>query len=71
MDGDGPTTNISYHTYQTFLKNRKLSPSGFNLQPTHIILVRDKQTKRMLAKNAMLGFGNILRVDDSSAVAVF
>lgn len=47
------------------------SPSGFNLQPTHMILLRSPQIKSILSKHAMLGFGNQYRTKDSSAVAVF
>ena len=47
------------------------SPSGFNLQPTHIILVRSPQLKSTLSKHAMLGFGNQYRTVDASGIAVF
>mmetsp|Transcript_14763 Transcript_14763/g.21086 ORF Transcript_14763/g.21086 Transcript_14763/m.21086 type:complete len:268 (+) Transcript_14763:122-925(+) len=47
------------------------APSGFNLQPTHAILVRDPETKERLANQCMLGGGNIYRTRDASVVAVF
>lgn len=47
------------------------SPSGFNLQPTHILMVQSPEMKTKLANHAMLGIGNQYRVKDSSAVAVF
>ena len=47
------------------------SPSGFNLQPTHIILLRCPKLKSALSKHAMLGFGNQYRTVDASAIAIF
>ena len=59
-------TSISMQRTQT-----QTSPSGFNLQPTHIILLRSPAIKSTLSKNAMLGFGNQYRTVDASAIAVF
>ena len=53
------------------MKKIKTSPSGFNLQPTHVILLRSPEIKRTLAEHAMLGAGNKFRTIDSSGVAVF
>jgi len=47
------------------------SPSGFNLQPTHVMIVRCPILRKSLAKNAMLGPGNAYRTVDSSFLAVF
>ena len=47
------------------------SPSSFNLQPTHIILVQNQAIKEELSEHAMLGPGNQFRTRDASAVAVF
>lgn len=47
------------------------SPSGFNLQPTNVILVQNQRIKEELAESAMLGPGNIFRTKDASVVAVF
>jgi nitroreductase len=47
------------------------SPSSFNLQPTHIILVQNQDLKDQLSEQVMLGPGNQFRTRDASAVAVF
>ena len=47
------------------------APSGFNLQPTQVIILRNQILKRKLAQTAMLGPGNIYRTMDSSAMAIF
>ena len=47
------------------------SPSGFNLQPTHILLLRDAQLKSIVSEHAMLGIGNKYRTLDASGVAIF
>lgn len=47
------------------------SPSGFNIQPTNVILVQNQKVKNDLSKTAMLGPGNIFRTRDASAIAVF
>lgn len=47
------------------------SPSSFNLQPTHIILVESQNLKDTLSEHAMMGPGNQFRVQQSSVVAVF
>jgi nitroreductase len=61
------------HTYLLSLALifMKTSPSGFNLQPTHILLLRDPLIKSTLSKHAMLGFGNQYRTKDASGIAVF
>ena len=41
------------------------------MQPTNILLVRNRNIKRTLADHAMLGAGNSYRINDASAVAVF
>jgi nitroreductase len=51
--------------------HRKTSPSGFNLQPTNVIIVQDPEVKTELANRAMLGPGNVFRAIDCSAIAVF
>jgi len=53
------------------IQTLQTSPSGFNLQPTHIILLRSQQLKSTLSKHAMLGFGNQYRTNDASGIAVF
>lgn len=50
---------------------RQRSPSGFNLQPTQIIMVHSQVLKTKLSEHAMLGIGNQYRVTDASTVAVF
>jgi nitroreductase len=50
---------------------KKTSPSGFNLQPTNVIIVQNPEIKIHLANHAMLGPGNVFRALDCSAVAVF
>lgn len=47
------------------------SPSGFNLQPTHVVLVSDSELKTQLSEHAMLGPGNSFRAKDCSMLAVF
>jgi nitroreductase len=47
------------------------SPSGFNLQPTHVVLVSSGELKSQLSENAMLGPGNAFRTRDCSVLAVF
>ncbi len=49
----------------------KTSPSGFNIQPTNVILLQNQTIKEELGETAMLGPGNIYRTIDSSAIAVF
>ena len=53
------------------MHSKKTSPSGFNLQPTHVVLLRSPQLKRTLAEHAMLGAGNKYRTIDASGIAVF
>lgn len=52
------------------MKTTLTSPSGFNLQPTHVILVNNGEVKRQLADYAMLGPGNAFRAQDCSVLAV-
>jgi nitroreductase len=47
------------------------APSGFNLQPTQVVLVEDPATKNAIAERSMLGAGNQHRARDCCAVAVF
>jgi len=61
---------ILYSQNQLVLVHQR-SPSGFNLQPTHVLMVQCPEIKTKLADHAMLGIGNQYRVKDSSAVAVF
>ncbi len=49
----------------------KTSPSGFNIQPTNVILLQNQEIKEELGRTAMLGPGNVYRTIDSSAIAVF
>jgi hypothetical protein len=53
------------------MKTTITSPSGFNLQPTHVILVNSGELKSQLADTAMLGPGNAFRARDCSVLAVF
>jgi nitroreductase len=57
--------------WKDMLHLTRTAPSGFNLQPTHIILVRCNEIKTALADHAMLGAGNKYRVVDASGIAVF
>lgn len=61
------------HTAMSSLSTLSLqtSPSGFNLQPTHILLLRDAHLKSILSEHAMLGMGNKYRTLDASGIAVF
>jgi nitroreductase len=54
-----------------FITSCKTTPSGFNLQPTHAILLRNPSLKSTLSKHAMLGFGNKYRTIDASGISVF
>lgn len=58
-------------TLQDIVETTATSPSGFNLQPTHVILVQCPDVKRRLSEHAMLGAGNAYRTSDASTVAVF
>jgi len=53
------------------LETTLTSPSGFNLQPTHAIVVRSPEMKERLAAESMLGAGNAFRTRDASALTVF
>ena len=55
---------ICYHPLQR-------SPSGFNLQPTQIIMVHSESLKKQLSEEGMLGLGNQYRTVDASTLAVF
>jgi len=66
-----PNRKIPNAVLKDILESTQTAPSGFNIQPTHVMLVRSHEIKSSLAQNAMLGFGNIQRVHDSAAVAVF
>lgn len=57
-------TDVSLHYFQR-------SPSSFNLQPFHVILVKDDSLKQELAQSAMIGAGNAYRAKDCSILAVF
>jgi nitroreductase len=57
--------------WKDMLHLTRTAPSGFNLQPTHVILVRCNEIKTALADHAMLGTGNKYRVVDASGIAVF
>jgi nitroreductase len=68
------TQTTSFHIRNSNLQHKQYhqtSPSGFNLQPTHMLLLRSPQIKSTLSKHAMLGFGNQYRTNDASAIAVF
>jgi len=66
-----PNLEIPQETLKDILDATLTAPSGFNLQPSQIIVVRDQQIKKKLAQTTMLGPGNVYRTIDSSAVAVF
>lgn len=65
--------NINSHLRSLFfsLLILQTSPSGFNLQPTHILLLRDANLKSILSQHAMLGLGNKYRTNDASGIAIF
>lgn len=66
-----PNRTIPDGIMRDILESTLRAPSGFNLQPTHVLLVRCQETKQRLAKDAMLGGGNSYRTIDASAMAVF
>ena len=66
-----PHAAIDPAILRSILETTRTTPSGFNLQPAHTILVRDAEIKDQLASQAMLGVGNQHRIRDCSAVAVF
>jgi len=66
-----PSTSIPSYTLQDILRTTLTSPSGFNLQPTNVILVDSQKIKKNLSQNAMLGMGNMYRAVDASTLAVF
>jgi nitroreductase len=65
-----PIILILHHRFQLMIM-QQTSPSGFNLQPTLMLLLRSPQIKSTLSTHAMLGFGNQYRTKDASAIAVF
>ncbi|KAL9189448.1 hypothetical protein ACHAXT_009123 [Thalassiosira profunda] len=66
-----PNVPVPEAVWRDVLRMTMTSPSGFNLQPTHVILLRCPHLKQTLSQHAMLGFGNQYRTVDASAVAVF
>ena len=66
-----PNRSIPPPILKDILNSTLKSPSGFNMQPTQVLLVRDAELKSQLANSAMLGPGNIFRTNDASALAVF
>ena len=66
-----PGRIIPRPTLTDILESTLRAPSGFNLQPTQIIMVQSQDLKQQLAKHAMLGPGNQYRTQDSSVLAVF
>ena len=66
-----PNKDIPSHVLKDIYETTLTSPSGFNLQPTQVIMVTCQNVKDELANHAMLGMGNIYRTKDASAIAVF
>ena len=66
-----PSAAVEPAVLRSILETTRTAPSGFNLQPTHTIIVRDPQIKNKLASEAMLGLGNQYRTRDCAAMAVF
>ena len=66
-----PNRSIPPKVLKDILNSTMTSPSGFNMQPTQVLLVRNPDIKSQLAQQAMLGPGNIYRTNDTSALAVF
>jgi len=66
-----PNASIEPAILRSILETTRTTPSGFNLQPTHTLLVRDPEIKNQLASQAMLGLGNQYRTRDCAAMAVF
>mmetsp|Transcript_31664 Transcript_31664/g.63973 ORF Transcript_31664/g.63973 Transcript_31664/m.63973 type:complete len:317 (+) Transcript_31664:204-1154(+) len=66
-----PNVAVPDDVWRDVLQMTLTSPSGFNLQPTHMLLLRCPKIKATLSKHAMLGFGNQYRTNDASAIAVF
>ncbi|KAL7466731.1 hypothetical protein ACHAXS_007021 [Conticribra weissflogii] len=66
-----PNVAVPDRVWRDVLRMTSRSPSGFNLQPTHVILLRSPRLKSTLSRHAMLGFGNQYRTTDASAIAVF
>lgn len=66
-----PDVAVPDDVWRDVLQMTLTSPSGFNLQPTHVLLLRCPKIKSILSKHAMLGFGNQYRTNDASAIAVF
>ncbi|KAL7549333.1 hypothetical protein ACHAWF_012603 [Thalassiosira exigua] len=66
-----PNVTVPDRVWRDVVGMTTTSPSGFNLQPTHVILLRCPRIKSALSQHAMLGFGNQYRTADASAIAVF
>ncbi|KAL3816977.1 hypothetical protein ACHAXA_011765 [Cyclostephanos tholiformis] len=66
-----PDTPVPDAVWNDILRMTRTAPSGFNLQPTSVILLRSPAIKRTLAEHAMLGVGNKYRTIDSSGIAIF
>lgn len=66
-----PNRPLPKEMLNDMLQTTLTSPSGFNIQPTNVIILQNQDMKQELAKTSMLGAGNIYRTIDSSAVAVF
>ena len=66
-----PDRRIPSSILKDILESTLKSPSGFNLQPTQVIMVQCPHIKGRLSSESMLGLGNQYRVNDASAVAVF
>jgi len=66
-----PGRSIPAPVLRDVLETTNTSPSGFNLQPTQVIIVRSPDLKSRLSREAMLGGGNAYRTVDASALAVF
>jgi nitroreductase len=67
----GTIRNFSHLSFSYIPITVQRSPSGFNLQPTQIIMVHFQSLKQQLADQAMLGLGNQYRAVDASTLAVF
>lgn len=66
-----PNEKIPKSIIDDVIDSTLTTPSGFNLQPTQVILVSNQKIKQQLSKEAMLGAGNMYRTNDASILAVF
>mmetsp|Transcript_46289 Transcript_46289/g.68267 ORF Transcript_46289/g.68267 Transcript_46289/m.68267 type:complete len:268 (-) Transcript_46289:114-917(-) len=66
-----PNKKIDDLVLRDILSTTSSSPSGFNLQPTHVLLVRSAEVKKQLSDYVMLAAGNCYRAKDCSVMAVF